>query len=264
MALAAPLNHWWHVPFYVTARGLTTSLVPSGEGGFDAEFDLLAHVLRIRTSGGGERTIELRPLAVADFYAEYLARMQSLGIGVHIDPAPAEFDDPTPYDQDRHHASYDREAVERFHQVLVRAERVLQVFRGRFLGKCSPVHFFWGSFDLAVTRFCGRRAELPPDADHVTREAYSHEVSSCGFWPGDRRYPQAAFYAYHSPAPAGLEAEPVRPGGWNGQLREFLLPYEEARSAAALEEAVLAFCQSAYEAGARRAAWDREALERRS
>ena len=262
MVLSPPQNHWWHVPLYVTPRGLTTSAIPLEDGSFDVDFDFLAHRLCVHTSAGEERSFPLIPRPVADFYQEYMTSLRSLGIEVEIDPTPAEFDDPTPYDRDRRHASYDRGAVERFHQILVRADRLLHQFRGRFLGKCSPVHFFWGSFDLAVTRFSGRRAPSLEGADPVTREAYSHEVSSCGFWPGDRRYPAAAFYAYHSPAPPGLEKAEVQPGGWNAQLGEFLLPYDDVRAADSGDRAVLDFCQSAYEAGARLAGWDREALER--
>jgi Family of unknown function (DUF5996) len=263
MLLTPPLNHWWHVPLYVTPRGLNTSAIPLDGHSFDVDFDFLAHRLAIHTSGGEEVAFGLYPRAVADFYQEYMTSLRSLGIEVNIDTTPAEFDDTTPYDQDRHHASYDRRSVERFHDILVRADRLFQQFRGRFLGKCSPVHFFWGSFDLAVTRFSGRRAPLAEGADPVTREAYSHEVSSCGFWPGDRRYPNAAFYAYHSPKPEGLEKAEVHPGGWNTQLGEFLLPYDEARAAESPDAAVLDFCQSTYEAGARLAGWDRQALERR-
>jgi len=262
MVLAPPLNHWWHVTLYVTPRGLASSEIPLDGGGFDVEFDFLAHRLAMRTSWGEERAFVLFPRSVADFYEEYMASLLSLGIEVKIDPVPAEFDDVTPYHADRHHTSYDRASVERFHQILVRADRLFQQFRGRFLGKCSPVHFFWGSFDLAVTRFSGRRAPPATDADPMTREAYSHEVSSCGFWPGDRRYPAAAFYAYSSPAPPGLESADVRPGGWNKQLGEFILPYEEARTAEDPDAAVLNFCQTAYEAGARLGGWDCDNLER--
>jgi hypothetical protein len=262
MVLAPPLNHWWHVPLYVTPRGLTTSEIPLDGGSFDVEFDFLAHRLAIRTSAGDERALARVPRSVADFYEEYMADLRSLGIEVKIDPVPSEFDDLTPYNDDRHHTSYDKAYVERFHQILVRADRLFQEFRGRFVGKCSPVHFFWGSFDLAVTRFSGRRAPLAKDADPMTREAYSHEVSSCGFWPGDRRYPSAAFYAYSSPAPAGLDAADVHPGGWNKQLGEFILPYDEMRAAEDHDAAVLNFCQTAYEAGAQLGGWDRDNLER--
>ncbi len=262
MELSPRENHWWNVTLYVTPRGLTTSAIPCPHGSFDAEFDFLAHHLLLRRSDGEERHIGLFPRAVADFYAEYMAALHSMGIEVHFDLAPAEFDDPTPYDQDRHHAAYDREAVERFHRILIHADRVLKKFRARFIGKSSPVHFFWGSFDLAVSRFSGCRAPVAPDADPVTREAYSHEVISCGFWPGDRRFPQPAFYAYASPAPAGLETQAVRPGSWDTQMREFLLLYDDVRNANSPQDAVLDFCQSTYEAAARLAQWDRHALER--
>ena len=261
MTLSPPMNHWWHVPLYVTPRGLTTSAIPRAHDSFEVEFDLVGHRLSLRTSTGEERAFALYPRSVADFYEEYTAALDAFGIEVKIDVAPAEFDDPTPHDQDRHHASYDREYVERFHRILVRADRQLKVFRSRFIGKCSPVHFFWGSFDLAVTRFCGRPAPGMENADPITREAYSHEVSSCGFWPGDRRYPAPAFYAYHSPAPEGLEKGEVHPGSWDTNLKEFLLPYEDARTMESPGQAVLDFCQSTYEAGARLANWDRQALE---
>ena len=261
MVLTPPLNHWWHVPFYVSPRGLTTSTIPLPHGSFDVEFDFISHRLAIRTAAGEERAFSLYPRAVADFYQEYMACLRSLAIEVHIDTAPAEFDDPTPHDQDRHHASYDRAPVERFHRILVRADRLLRLFRSRFIGKSSPVHFFWGSFDLAVTRFSGRLAPGMEKADPITREAYSHEANSCGFWPGDRRFPSPAFYAYHSPAPQGFAQAEVHPGGWNQQLGEFILPYDDVRTAASPDAAVLDFCQSAYEAGARLANWDRDALE---
>ena len=177
---------------------------------------------------------------------------------------PVEFDDTTPFDEDQHHASYDTEYVERFRRILVDSDRILKQFRSRFIGKSSPVHFFWGSFDLAVTRFSGRTAPLPEDVDAMTREAYSHEVTSCGFWPGDRRFPHPAFYAYSAPAPAGLEKEPVRPSAayWASQLGEFMLKYDDVRAAESPDQAILDFCQSTYEAGANLAQWDRAALER--
>ena len=264
MALAPLENHWWNVPLYVTPRGLGTSSIPCASGAFAVEFDLLAHQLLFRTSTGVQHCMRLFPRSVADFYAEYMAALQSLGIQVRIYKTPVEFDDPTPFDQDQHHASYDTEYVERFHRILVHADRVFKEFRARFLGKSSPVHFFWGSFDLAVTRFSGKPAPQKDGVDPVTREAYSHEVTSCGFWPGDRRFPHAAFYAYSAPVPPGLEKEPVRPSaaGWNSQLGEFLMKYEDARTLASPGEAILDFCQSAYEAGAKLARWDRASLER--
>jgi hypothetical protein len=261
LALSAPQNHWWHVPLYVSPRGLNTSPIPFGNRTFDVEFDFLAHRLAIRTSSGEGRTISLHPRSVADFYAEYMACLHSLGIDVKIYRKPQEFDDTTPFDEDRHHLSYDREYVERFRRILVSSDRVLKTFRSRFLGKCSPVHFFWGSFDLAVTRFSGKAVHQPDTVDPITREAYSHEVSSCGFWPGDRRFKHPAFYAYTIPAPAGLEKQPVRPGAWDTQLGEFILKYQDVRELDALDTAILDFCQGTYEAGANLAKWDRTALE---
>jgi Family of unknown function (DUF5996) len=254
------------VTLEVTPRGLRTPPIPWRQETFEAEFDFLAHRLAIRTSEGRERGIPLYPRAVADFFAEYRASLESLGMAVHIDPIPQEFDDLTPHDQDQHHTSYDTRYVERFRRVLINADRALKRFRARFVGKSSPVQFFWGSFDLAVTRFCGKRAELPRDTDHMTREAYSHEVISCGFWPGDRRYPHAAFYAYAKPAPAGYEKARVRPEAarWIEQMGEFFLKYEDARNADMPEEAIVEFCQSTYEAGAELGGWDRAALERQA
>jgi hypothetical protein len=264
MALAPLENHWWNVPLYVTPRGLGTSPIPCGSGTFSIEFDLVAHQLLFHRSTGVQHCMRLFPRSVADFYAEYMATLKALGIDVHIYRKPVEFDDTTPFDQDRHHASYDTEYVDRFRRILVESDRVFKQFRARYVGKSSPVHFFWGSFDLAVTRFSGRPAPQKEGVDPVTREAYSHEVTSCGFWPGDRRFPHAAFYAYSAPAPPGLEKEPVRPevAGWNTQLGEFVLQYEDARTAPSPDSAILDFCQSAYEAGAKLARWDRASLER--
>jgi hypothetical protein len=259
MALTPLENHWWNVPFYVTPRGLTTSPVPSSHGTFAAEFDLIAHQLLICTSEGAERAIPLFARSVADFYTEYMACLRSLGIEVTIHRTPVEFDDPTPFDRDFHHASYDVKHVESFRRVLTGADRVFKEFRSRFLGKSSPVHFFWGSFDLAVTRFSGRLCPLPADVDPVSREAYSHEVISCGFWPGDRKFPYPAFYSYTKPAPLGIEKAEY----WNSQMQEFILKYDDVRAAASPDRAILEFCQSTYEAGANLAGWDREALERK-
>jgi hypothetical protein len=208
--------------------------------------------------------MRLFPRSVADFYAEYMATLKALGIDVHIYRKPVEFDDTTPFDQDQHHASYDTEYVDRFRRILVESDRVFKQFRARYVGKSSPVHFFWGSFDLAVTRFSGRAAPQKEGVDPVTREAYSHEVTSCGFWPGDRRFPHAAFYAYSAPVPPGLDKETVRPAAaaWNTQLGEFIFKYEDARNSTSPDEAILDFCQSAYEAGANLARWDRASLER--
>ncbi len=263
MALAPRENHWWHTTLYVTPVGLGTSPIPSGRRTFDLEFDLVAHKLLIRTSEGARREIGLFARSVADFYNEYMSTLGSLGIEAAIHRVPDEFYDRTPYDQDRHHASYDQDQVENFRRVLFGADRVMKRFRAGYTGKTSPVHFFWGSFDLALTRFCGRRALLPPEVDAVTREAYSQEVISCGFWPGDRRYPHAAFYSYTKPAPPGIEQARLRPAvaRWDESMGEFLLNYDDACAASSPEEAILEFLQSAYEAGAACAVWDRKELE---
>jgi Family of unknown function (DUF5996) len=264
LALTPLENHWWNVPLYVTPRGLTTSAIPYGSGAFSVDFDFIAHKLWIRNSADKEVSMGLYPRSVADFYAEYRAALSSLGIEAHIYRVPCEFDDLTPFDQDRHHASYDAEYVDRFRRILIQCERVFKEFRSRFIGKCSPVHFFWGSFDLAVTRFSGRTTPQKEGVDRVTREAYSHEVTSCGFWPGDRRFKEATFYAYSAPSPPGLDAESVRPAAahWDSQLGEFILKYSDVRIAPSPDQAVLDFCQSAYEAGAKLAHWDRALLER--
>ncbi|HEY3824232.1 MAG TPA: DUF5996 family protein [Bryobacteraceae bacterium] len=261
MTLSAPQNHWWHVPLYVTPHGLNTSAIPFGKRTFDVEFDFVAHQVAIRTSEGEGRSIPLYPRSVADFYSEYMACLRSLGIEVKFDLAPQEFDDPTPYDQDQRHASYDTQYMERFRRILVQTDQILKQFRSRYIGKCSPVHFFWGSFDLAVTRFNGERCPPPAQTNPIMAEAYSHQVISHGFWPGDRKFPHSSFYAYAVPAPAGFEKEPVHPGAWDPKLGEFILKYEAIRKDANPEQGILGFCQSTYEAGAKLAQWDREALE---
>ena len=264
LALTPLENHWWNVTLLVTPRGLCTPPIPFDHMTFEVEFDLIAQRLLVRTSDGREHSIRLYPRSVADFYGEYMACLLALGIEVTLYRTPVEFDDTTPFDQDQHHTSYDTNYVESFRRILVHSDRALKEFRARFLGKCSPVQFFWGSFDLAVTRFSGRRAELPADADPLMREAYSHEVISCGFWPGSRAFEHAAFYSYTKPAPAGLEKAIVRPEAahWDNQLGEFILKYDDVRMAEAPEQAILDFCQSTYEAGAKLAAWDRDSLER--
>jgi len=264
MTLEPRQNHWWHVTLYVTPVGLTTSPMPYQGRTFVVDFDFVSHRLRIVTSLGREYIMCLCARSVADFFSEYMAALRSLGIEIHIDPTPAEFDDTTPYDQDQHHASYDKQYVERFRRVLIQADKSLKKFRSRFIGKCSPVHFFWGSFDLAVTRFSGRRAPEQPNMDRMMREGYSHEVISCGFWPGDRRFRAPAFYSYTAPVPAGLADEPVRPQGayWDRQLGEFMYKYDDARASQSPEQAVLDFCQSTYEAGTKLAQWERGLLER--
>jgi hypothetical protein len=258
-------NHWWNVALYVTSCGLTTSPIPFQHSSFEAEFDFIEHKLSLRTSAGNTAALRLYPRSVADFYKEYMACLRSLGIEVSIYRKPSEFDDTTPFDQDERHASYDTKVIESLRKVLIGADRVFKTFRSRFIGKSSPVHFFWGSFDLAVTRFSGRPAPVAPDADPITREAYSHEVISCGFWPGDRRFKHAAFYSYTAPAPPGLKDEIVRPAAayWEPQLGEFILKYEHIRALGSPGQAILEFCESTYEAGAKLAKWDRDSLERR-
>jgi len=257
MVLAPPMNQWWHVTLYVTPRGLTTSAIPYGPRTFEVAFDLMAHLVRITVSDGQESAIPLYPRAVADFYGEYMSCLRSLGIEVKIPLQPEEFDDTTPHDQDHHHASYDKESVERFRRALISVDRTFKEFRARFQGKSSPVQFFWGSFDLAVSRFCGKPAPPRPGADHMNAIAYSHETISCGWWPGDRRYRRAAFYAYAVPQPEGLEKQPH----WNAQLGEFILNYGEVLSADSPHDAVLDFCEKTYGAAANLRGWDRAALE---
>jgi len=264
LALTPLENHFWNVTLYVTPRGLTTSAIPFRHETFEVEFDFISHKLAVSTSEGRERSIPLYPRSVADFYHEYMAGLRSLGIEVHIRRTPDEFDDPTPFDEDQHHASYDVQHVESFRRILINCDRVLKMFRSRFIGKCSPVQFFWGSFDLAVTRFSGRLGSLPKDVDPLTREAYSHEVISCGFWPGDRKFKQAAFYSYTKPTPDGIDKGLVRPGAayWDQQMGEFMLRYGDVRAAERPDQAILEFCQSTYEAGANLAHWNRHELER--
>jgi hypothetical protein len=263
LALSPPVNHWWEVPLYVSVRGLTTSPIPYPNGIFEVEFDFIAHVLRITTSHAEVRTLRLEPKSVAKFYEEFLGELSTLGIEVKIWPMPVEVPDPIRFDHDTTHASYDPEFAQRFWRLLVTLDGIFKEFRAGFLGKVSPVHFFWGSFDLAVTRFSGRRAPERQGADRVTREAYSHEVISAGWWPGGGTLP-AAFYAYAAPEPAGFRDRTVQPSAayYDGQLNEFLLRYADTRTATDPRSAVLAFMQSTYEAGADLAAWDRKALER--
>jgi hypothetical protein len=268
LAQASPINHWWQVPLYVTARGLTTSPIPYGERVFEIGFDFIGHRLTIETSDGATDDFALGPLAVADFYAELMERLRGLGLDIRIWTMPVEIPDPVPFEKDRSHVAYDPDYAQRFWRVLVQAERVLTAFRGRFLGKASPVHFFWGSFDLAVTRFSGRVAPPHPGApgvaDRVTHEAYSHEVSSCGFWPGGVGMEEPIFYSYAYPQPAGFAEAPVRPAAafYSRDFGEFILPYDAVRSVAAPDAVLLDFLQSTYEAAAGLAQWDRAALER--
>jgi hypothetical protein len=264
LKLTPLVNHWWNVPLYVTARGLTTSRIPYGPRAFDLRFDFLAHQLVLETSEGTIRTLALKPQTVADFYRSCMAMLRGEGIDVTIWHMPVEVPDPIPFDQDTVHAAYDPVMVEKFWRILLSVDAVFQDFRSEFIGKSSPVHFFWGSFDLAVTRFSGRKAPERPGADPVTREAYSHEVSSVGFWPGGGDVPGAAFYSYAAPAPPGFAEARVRPEAakWDTGLGEFLLMYDDVRTSASPSRALLEFCRSTYQAAARFGQWDRGALER--
>ncbi len=262
------INHAWHVTLYVTARGLTTSPVPYGDRTFQIDFDFIAHRVILEASDGGAGGFALEPQSVAEFYARLMAELERLGLHVDVHRLPNEVADPIRFDQDEVHRAYDGEYANRFWRILVQADRVFKEFRARFLGKCSPVHFFWGAPDLAVTRFSGRRAPQHPGGvphlpDWVTREAYSHEVSSCGFWPGGGPVPYAAFYSYAYPEPEGFAAETIRPDAafYSGDLHEFLLPYDAVRQAECPDAVLLEFLQSTYEAAAKLARWDRGALE---
>ena len=261
MTLSPPLNHWWHVSLYVNSRGLTTSPVPYGEGVFEIQLDFQKHALDISTSEACSVSRPLQPESVADFYKGISNCLASLGIAVNINPRPQEIADAVPFDLEVANCSYDREYAHRFWRILVSTAKVMERFRGQFVGKCSPVQFFWGSFDLACSRFSGRLA--PPRRGVISGPAYSHEVCSAGFWPGGGAVDGPAYYAYSVPKPAGLEDAQVRPekAGWNSQLSEFILMYEDVRNALAPEEALLSFFQSTYEAGARLGKWDRGALE---
>jgi hypothetical protein len=268
LARAPWLNHSWHVALYVTERGLTTSPIPDGIRTFQIDFDFIDHHLRISSSDGVQRQLALAGQSVASFYAAVMAALAELGIHIAIDEMPNELPEPIRFSQDRTHASYDPDAVRRFLQILVNVDRVFKQFRTGFLGKASPVHFFWGSFDLAVTRFSGRRAPRHPGgvphlSDEVACEAYSHEVSSAGFWPGSGAIDYPAFYSYAYPEPAGFRAIRVLPDAtfFSEALGEFILPYDAVRTAAQPEQALLEFLQSTYEAAADAARWDREALE---
>jgi hypothetical protein len=264
LALSPLVNHWWEVALYVTARGLTTSPIPYGDGIFEVQFDFIDHRLTIQTSWGSSKSMALRAQSVADFYAEFMSALKGLGIEVNIWTMPVEVENPVPFDQDTQHASYDPDYAHRFWQILIFCDTVFKEFRSRFIGKDSPVHFFWGSFDICVTRFSGRRAPERPGADPITREAYSHEVISAGFWPGGGEIKNAAFYAYAAPEPAGFGQQSVQPAGafYHPNLHEFVLTYDDVRQASSPREALLDFLQSTYEAGANLAKWDRKELER--
>jgi hypothetical protein len=262
------LNHSWHVALYVTARGLTTSPIPDGTRTFEIEFDFVDHTLRISTSDGGRRQFALAGQSVASFYTAVLAALAELGVRIVIDEMPSELPEPIKFSQDHRHATYDADAARRFFQILANTDRVFKQFRTGFLGKASPVHFFWGSFDLAVTRFSGRRAPRHPGGvphlpDAVAREAYSHEESSAGFWPGSGAIDYPAFYSYAYPEPAGFRSARVRPEAafFSESLGEFILPYDAVRVSAQPDQMLLDFLQSTYEAAADGARWDREMLE---
>jgi hypothetical protein len=262
LALTPLQNHWWNVPLYVSARGLTTSAIPWRGSDIEIEFDFYSHVLEIRRTGEQNVVLPLHELSVAEFYAEYIEVLDELGIAAKIWPMPVEVADPMRFDRDTVHTPYDADAVERFHQVLMRIDAVLKRFSTGFQGKISPVHFFWGSFDLCVTRFSGRKASGPPRADKMQQEAYSHEVISAGFWPGNGGYGKAAFYCYAAPVPEGLAAKPVQPGAWDSALGEFLLSYDDVRNSPDPDATLLSFLEATYAACAEAAHWDRAALER--
>jgi Family of unknown function (DUF5996) len=268
LTLSPWTNHSWHVTLYVTSRGLTTSPIPHGARTFEVNFDVIDHQLRIETSDGERRTIELKPRSVADFYRSVMKSLDELHLSVTINKVPNEIENPIPFDEDEEHRAYDREYANRFWRVLVQSDRVFKEFRSRFCGKCSPVHFFWGSFDLAVTRFSGRPAPphpggIPHLPDAITREAYSQEVSSLGFWPGNVAAPMPIFYSYAYPEPAGFAEAKVQPAAafYEPKFREFMLPYDVVRTAEKPDEVLLDFAQSAYDAASKLGKWDRDALE---
>ena len=267
LKLAPPVNHWWQVPLYVTSRGLTTSPIPYRERIFQIDFDFIDHKMMITSDSGDMESIELKPRTVADFYRTTMEALRSLGLKVSIWTTPVEVPERIPFEKDDKDAAYDPEYAARHWRILVQADRVLKEFRTRFIGKVSPVHFFWGAFDMAVTRFSGRRAPDHPGAPNVGRsvmlEAYSHEVSSCGFWPG-AGLGKPAFYAYAYPEPEGFGKYPVKPAEayFDMNFKEFILPYDAVRTADSPDDKLLAFCQSTYEAAANLGRWDRCALER--
>jgi hypothetical protein len=262
------LNHCWQVTLYPTARGLTTAAMPYGDEHFEIEFDFIAHALNVQTSRGERRSITLAPMSVADFYRDLMTALTDVRMPVRIYDRPAEVESQVPFDMDTTHCAYDAEYAHRCWRIICSTAAVFLRFRSRFYGKVSPVHFFWGAFDLAVTRFSGRLAPPHPGGvvnlpDRVTRDAYSHEVSSCGFWPGGAPAPYPLFYSYAYPEPNGFASAPLQPpeARYDAKLREFMLPYDAVREAAAPEDKLLAFLQSSYEAAANLARWDRKSLE---
>jgi hypothetical protein len=268
LTLSPWTNHSWHVTLYVTSRGLTTSPIPHGSDTFEMQFDFIDHELLIDKSDGARRKLELKPQSVAEFYRMVMKTLNDLGLSVTINTMPNEIENPIPFDQDEQHRSYQAEYANRFWRVLVQSDRVFKEFRSRFCGKCSPVHFFWGSFDLAVTRFSGRQAPPHPGGvphlpDAITREAYSQEVSSLGFWPGNAAAPTPIFYSYAYPEPPGFAEAKIQPQAalYEPKLREFILPYDAVRTAESPDAVLLDFAQSAYDAASKLGKWDREALE---
>jgi len=269
LALTPLVNHWWNVTLYLTSRGLTTSSIPYGGRSFDIVFDFIDHRLRIETNDGNVETLPLRPMSVRDFYLEIMSRLRRLGIDVRIWTMPVEIENAVPFEQDQTHAQYDPAYARRFWLALLQADRVMNAFRTRFIGKASPVHFFWGSFDLAVTRFSGRGAppltgRTPNLAPWVMQEAYSHEVSSCGFWPGNGGYGRAAFYVYAYPEPPGYGDARLRTAEafYDRALGQFILPYDAVRVSPDPDALLLGFLQETYDTAADMAHWDRKALER--
>jgi hypothetical protein len=269
LAQSPPINHWWQVTLYVTGRGLTTSPMPYGQRTFQIDFDFIDHVLNVHTGEGGSISLPLVPQSVAAFYRSLMAALSSLGIEVNIWTIPVEVPDPIRFEEDEVHSAYDAEYAQRFWRILVQVDRVLKEFRAGFIGKVSPIHFFWGAFDLAVTRFSGRRAPthpggIPNSADFVQREAYSHEVSSAGFWPGSGAIQAPAFYAYAYPEPTGYQDAVVRPSNahYNRELGEFILPYDDVRREPQPDAVLLEFLTSTYVAAASLGNWERAALER--
>jgi len=264
LALSPRINHWWEVPLYVNSLGLTTSPIPYPGGLFEVQFDFLHDKLTIHTSQDSSQSLELRPRTVADFYQAFMQALHSLGIQAKVWPMPVEIPNPIRFDSDMQHASYDAEYVRRFWQILVSTEKVFAEFRARFVGKVSPVHFFWGSFDFCVTRFSGRPAPPRDGADAITREAYSHEVSSAGFWPGGGPLDGAAYYAYAAPEPAGFAQYPIKPkqAFYHPEMKEFLLMYEDVRQSSDPRQTLLDFLETTYEAAADLGKWDRRTLEK--
>ena len=268
LELCPLVNHFWNVPFYLTARGMTTSAMPYERGTIpgtiEVRFDFIDHKLLLETSDGRTAAIALAPQSVAEFYKKFMTALADLGVTVKIWTTPCEIPDPTPFEKDNLHTAYDPEAVHKFWRILVWVDQIFKEFRAGFLGKVSPVHFFWGSFDLAVTRFSGRRAPERPGADSITREAYSHEASSAGFWPGGGDIKGPAFYSYAAPEPAGFAQRRVLPAAafYHPQLKEFLLMYDDVRTADSPKTMLMEFLQSTYEAAAESGKWDRRTLER--